>query len=235
MFHLWLKLWQQIKLLGRPVKLPGWPTLKRWKRMLELWYDNGIGGTKLNASGIGTIPVHSYVRGERRNGEFHYVPFVPGLGTNLFSIGIATDSGKTAHFIKDTVAFVKNGIEIMSGCRVGKSLYHLKVIAKNSDQENIHVAAANTTHPITIWHQRLANLNCKSILKMAKSDAVVGLDLDLKRVDNHLCEAAYSARWEEAHFLPAVLKQKMKEHMIHSDISIPAKKCTIVYDCATNF
>ena len=58
----------------------------------ETWKVNGIGGAQLNAMGIGTIPVYSYVHGERKNGEFHDVLFVPGLGTNLFSIGIATDS-----------------------------------------------------------------------------------------------------------------------------------------------
>ena len=56
-----------------------------------------------------------------------------GLGTNLFSIEVATDSGIDMHFTKDSVAFVKGEVEIMSGQRVGKSLYHLKVIAKNSD------------------------------------------------------------------------------------------------------
>jgi hypothetical protein len=125
----------------------------------ETWKVNGIGGAQLNALGIGTIPIHSYVHGERKNGEFHDVLFVPGLGTNLFSIGTATDTGIDAHFIKDTVAFVKNGTEIMSGQRVGKSLYHLKVIAKNSNEDSTYAAAASTTRPIPIWHQRLAHLN----------------------------------------------------------------------------
>jgi hypothetical protein len=48
----------------------------------ETWKVNGIGGAQLNAMGIGTIPVYSYVHGE--NGKFHDVLFVPGLGTNLF-------------------------------------------------------------------------------------------------------------------------------------------------------
>lgn len=32
----------------------------------ETWKVNGIGGAQLNALGIGTIPVHSYVHGERK-------------------------------------------------------------------------------------------------------------------------------------------------------------------------
>lgn len=93
----------------------------------ESWKVNGIGGTQLFAAGVGNIPVHSYVHGERKSGEFQDVLFVPGLGTNLFSIGTATDSGIDVYFSNDTVAFVKENTEIMSGQRVGRSLYHIKV------------------------------------------------------------------------------------------------------------
>ena len=36
----------------------------------ETWKVNGIGGSQLNALGIGNVPVHSYINGERRDGEF---------------------------------------------------------------------------------------------------------------------------------------------------------------------
>ena len=186
----------------------------------ETWKVNGIGGAQLNAMGIGTIPVYSYVHGERKNGEFYDVLFVPGLGTNLFSIGIATDSGIDAHFIKDTVAFVKNGTEIMSGQRVGKSLYHLKVIAKNSDIDSTYAAAASTTRPIPIWHQRLAHLNCKTILKMARTNAVIGLDLDLHNLDYQLCEGCIFGKMSRCPFPTSSTQAEDVGHIIHSDIGI---------------
>lgn len=187
----------------------------------DTWKVNGIGSSQLNALGIGNIPVHSYVQGVRRNGELQDVLFVPGLGTNLFSIGIATDSGIDVHFIKDTVAFMKNGQEIMSGQRVGKSLYHLKVIAKNSYSDNSYAAAANsTTQCLSLWHQRLAHLNCKTILKMVRTNAVDGLELNNDQLKNQLCEGCIFGKMSRSPFPTSNTKAEDIGHIIHSDIGI---------------
>ena len=107
------------------------------------WKVNGVGNAQLDTLGIGNIPIHSFVHGEKNEGELRDVLYVPGLGTNLFSIGIATDAGVNVNFTKDKVDFIKNNKKIMSGQRAGKSLYHLKVIARNANQ--VTTAAAVKT------------------------------------------------------------------------------------------
>lgn len=92
------------------------------------WTVTGIGGTRLSALGIGDIDVTSYVDGKRLNGTFKDVLYVPGIGTNLFSIGTATDAGLNVSFSCEKVAFIKDNVTIMQGRRVGESLYHIQVI-----------------------------------------------------------------------------------------------------------
>ena len=149
------------------------------------------------------------------------VLFVPGLGTNLFSIGIATDSGVTVHFIKNTVAFMKNNTEIMSGQRVGKSLYHLKVVAQHANQDSSSAAiATNNSHQLSLWHQRLAHLNCKTILKMAKTKAVDGLELNNNLPDHRLCEGCIFGKMTRSPFPSSITKAEDVGDIIHSDIGI---------------
>lgn len=62
------------------------------------WSVTGIGGTQLQALGIGDINVTSHVDGKTLSGTLKEVLYVPGIGTNLFSIGTATDAGINVSF-----------------------------------------------------------------------------------------------------------------------------------------
>jgi hypothetical protein len=53
------------------------------------------------------------------------VLYVPGLGTNLFSIAAATSSGLEAHFSKDMVSFHHGDELVLTGKRSGNTLYLL--------------------------------------------------------------------------------------------------------------
>jgi GAG-pre-integrase domain len=122
------------------------------------------------------------------------------------------------NFIK---AFVKDKIEIMSGQRVGKALYQLRVIAKNCDQEDISTAAVSKiTRNLSLWHQRLGHLNCKSILKMARTKAVSGLQLDNNHLDYDLCEGCIFGKMSRIPFPTSSSKADDVGHIIHSDIGI---------------
>jgi hypothetical protein len=78
------------------------------------WKVNGVGSTQLNVLGIGSIAIHSFVDGKKIEGELCDVLHVPGMGTNLFSIGIATKGGIKVNFTKDKACFTKSGIQILS-------------------------------------------------------------------------------------------------------------------------
>lgn len=182
------------------------------------WKVNGVGSTQLETCGVGNIPIHSFVYGEKKEGELRDVLFVPGLGTNLFSIGMATDTGINVNFTQDKVAFFKSDTQIMSGQRVGKSLYHLKIIAKNVN-ETPTAASTTTSIPVSLMDLRLAHLNYDTILKMDKLEAVDGLKLN----KNHrnldcVCEGCIFGKMERTPFPTGRNRATKVGQIIHSDV-----------------
>ena len=116
---------------------------------------------------------------------------------------------------------MKNNTEIMSGQRVGKSLYHLKVVAQHANQDSSSAAiATNNSHQLSLWHQRLAHLNCKTILKMAKTKAVDGLELNNNLPDHRLCEGCIFGKMTRSPFPSSITKAEDVGDIIHSDIGI---------------
>ena len=181
------------------------------------WTVNGVGSTKLDALGIGSIPITSFVHGNKISGVLQEVLYIPKLGTNFFSIGIANEAGIDVHFFKNTAIFTKNEAVIMTGKRVGKSLYHLKIIATNADP----VAAAATTQtsiPLTLMHLRCAHLNFNIILKMDRLGAVDGLKLDKRQRDaDCLCEGCIFGKMKRTPFKTGRTRATKVDEIIHCD------------------
>jgi hypothetical protein len=182
------------------------------------WHVNGIGSAQLSVLGVGKIQVYSLVDGERKEGELTNVLFVPGLGTNLFSIGAATEVGITAHFIDNDVYFKKNSKDVMVGQRLGQSLYHLKIVAKNPSKEVSATTAVKAQTSLTLWHQRLAHLNNKIILKMISSNSVNGLTLKKENLEHGLCEGCIFGKMHRSPFPTGRSRAKEVGEIIHSDV-----------------
>ena len=188
------------------------------------WKVNGVGNTQLDTRGIGTVPIHSFVHGVKVEGELLDVLYVPDLGTNLFSIGTATDTGTEVHFTQDKVAFFKNNQQIMSGQRVGKSLYHLKVMAKNAEHVTA-AAATNASIPLSLMHLRLAHLNYNMIRKMNNLGAVYGLDLEEGHQNSDgVCEGCIFGKMKRSPFSTGRNRATKPGQIIHSDTGfVPIK------------
>ena len=205
-----------------------------FKEIPYSWTVSGIGGVQVKALGVGTVPIVSHINGESKAGILHEVLFVPELGTNLFSVGIATDHGIEAHFAKDGATFVKNGIEVMSGKRLGKSLYHLNVTATNSFEDcstAIVATKSNRPLPLSLIHQRLAHLNNAAILKMLRTNAVTGLNLD-PSTKHTPCEGCIFGKSCRTPFCSSTTKSDGVGHIIHSDIGevpIPTPNNEVYY------
>ena len=109
----------------------------------------GVGNTVLEAAAIGDVPIISYVDGKAREGVLKDVLYVPGLGVNLYSIGKASALGIEINFLFEGVDFKHNGDRIMSGQRVGDSLYYLNITLKNSTDALMGISSA-PEHPCVI-------------------------------------------------------------------------------------
>jgi hypothetical protein len=102
---------------------------------------------------------------------------VPELGTNLFSIGSATEAGMKAVFTGTSVNILSpDGNTFVEGERAARTMYHLKIRSKvNID----HAAAATPTGQRIspeILHQRLGHVNFKNLKRMATQLLVDGLN-----------------------------------------------------------
>lgn len=107
------------------------------------------------------------------------VLYVPGMGTNLFSIAAVTDLGWKVAFTGTRVHFTsENGSPIMVGERVGRTLYLLDVKPRPHLERQQSFACASSLSPgLATWHRRFAHISPKTIIKMAASGVVKGLDL----------------------------------------------------------
>jgi hypothetical protein len=95
-----------------------------------------VGGVSLPVRGRGDIKIETTVNGTTRTGLKKGVLYVPNLGTNLFSIGTATENGTEIHFNNNQVHFSREGVIFMVGQRAGRGLYHLiiRVVPKQKRQ-----------------------------------------------------------------------------------------------------
>lgn len=69
----------------------------------------------------------------------------------------------------------KTGITVMEGQKIGKSLFHMKFIAVNAN-EDVKANSAKSKNSLTLWHQRFGHASKKVIQKMATTGAVEGLN-----------------------------------------------------------
>ncbi len=102
------------------------------------------------------------------------VLYVQGLGTNLFSIGAATNSGMIARFSNDQVSLHRGDHIVLTGKRTSNTLYllYLKPLTTCAEAENrtdlTHQAGLRAS--LLVWHQRLGYMNHQTILRMISKD-----------------------------------------------------------------
>ncbi len=124
------------------------------------WTVNGIGSNSCIVKGYGDVHVWAEVDGNRMPVVIMKVLYVPGLGTNLFSIAAVTDLGWTVTFVDTQVhiASDQNTI-IMVGERVGRNLYFLAIQPRQQGDQRSFAMTSSISPAISTWHRRLAHLN----------------------------------------------------------------------------
>jgi hypothetical protein len=157
------------------------------------WSIAGIGDTHLQVLGKGHIRATITLNGETTTRLIEDVLYVPGLGTNLFSIGAATNSGLEARFSDDQVFFHHGQHLVLTGRRTGNTLYHLDLkpqIACKKTTCHVDLAQqAGLRASLIVWHQRLGHMNHQTILKMISQDLISGLHLTNEKIPKTLCTA----------------------------------------------
>jgi len=113
----------------------------------------------------------------------------------------------------------------MVGERIGKNLYHLAITQKLSGLQPSNDSACfavPSPTSIIIWHQRLAHVNFKTILKMSSMQLVDGLKLSTNtNVPKQPCLGCVSGKMRRSPFPTGRSRANEVGQLIHSDVCGP--------------
>lgn len=186
--------------------------------------DNAL----LSAHGIGSIRIKRKIGGKWSLGTIHNVLYVPNLGANLFSIGVATQRGVTATFQDDRVTLSKNGKNVASGTRSGEKLYRMDFVVSEPTMETKDFAAVARDGNIQLWHERLGHVNFPTIKKMQSLSLVEGMKLTFGCQDTSICEGCIMGKHHRQPF-PKDGRTRATRigEIIHSDVCGPITPSSI--------
>lgn len=95
---------------------------------------------------------------------------MPNLKENLFSVGKCIEQGCEVKFTSKSVLFLKENQVCLRGHENSKGVYEINLLPRASQKALIGVSLEE-------WHKRFANSSEKSIIDLARKDAVKGLSI----------------------------------------------------------
>ena len=128
--------------------------------------------------GIGTVKIPISVNGKRVKCMLENVLHVPELGYQLSSVPTFDKSGLTTWFHSKR-CWISKGLKLLATATMTGNLYKLDI---HNDSET--ALLANTAE---LWHLRLAHIQPSTILEMAKSKIVQGLEMSSSNKSDKSC------------------------------------------------
>ena len=167
----------------------------------------------VKVAGIGSKEIPIMVNGIRVRCMLKNVLDVPELGYQLLSVPTFDKSGFTTSFHSKR-CFISDCSELLATATMTGNLYKLDF---NAPSEKALVAATTET-----WHRRLAHIQLATILAMAKSDAVKGLEIKNSNKSPKSCAGCLTGK---AHRI-SIPKQSSSRssqllELVHSDVNGP--------------
>ena len=190
------------------------------------WPINGIGGTTLHATGVGTINLIREAQGKCYHGEIKDVLYVPDLGVTLLSIASITDHGFDVNF-SGVMAKVTFGEQIvMTGKRTGATLYQVDATAQRSP--TLGLSASTSQASLNTWHQRLGHVNVRTVTRMASGIGVTGMSIKPSsgKLEN-CCEGCNMGKMHKLPFPKSTSKPTVVGELIVSDVVGPIQEPSI--------
>lgn len=168
-------------------------------------------GKKLRVMGSGTIGVESLVNGVWRPSKMTNVLFVPGLTTNLFSIGAAAERGITTTFTGNECRMTYRGKVIASGAKFSDKLYMMRIRTRSVASGIALPADA----PLTInrYHRRLGYVGSARIQQLLRQ-----LGIEQPRNENIDCSDFPGGSGRHPSHPPRGIAQQEPGHL-HADLS----------------
>ena len=182
--------------------------------------------------GKGNIKIRRRAHNQWLDGMLHNVLYIPELRTNLFSIGRAADRGIITIYRKNVCQMIADngdGEILLTGIRIGSSLYKLQMKAIIQDKTTTqayhvsteapesHTAAMHTgetsqqgdTHihkdTIEVWHHRFCHINTQALRQTEL--AVQGMFIKDKKTTKFFCEGCVLGK-QQRNTYPALIEKE---------------------------
>lgn len=152
---------------------------------------------------------------DKKECEFDNVYYVPGLRSNIMSMGQLMEKGYSV-FMKDRILELKDKEGKSVACVEMTSNRMYKLNLRNVREKCLKINLADKT---SLWHLRFGHLNHGGLQKLAKKGMVHGLpEMDYTK---QFCEGCVMGKHARSPFPMAEFRAKEILEMIHTDICGP--------------
>ena len=163
--------------------------------------------------GIGTVEIPISVHGKRVKCMLKNVLHVPELGYQLLSVPNFDKSGLTTSFHSKR-CWISNGPKLLATATMTGNLYRLDVYSA--------LETALLANSADLWHLRLGHIQPSTILEMAKSKTIQGLEISNLIKSDKSCSACVLGK---AHRTPIPNNSQTRStqllQLVHSDVNGP--------------
>jgi hypothetical protein len=117
---------------------------------------------------------------------------------------------------------MKKKKNIMFGKRVGWTLYHLAINPRYEEEAESTIALPSSLSPgISTWHRQLTYVSYNTIVKMASSGVVDGLDIASTVIPSEPCTGCAYGKHQRLKFPVGRVRATYTGQLIHSDLCGP--------------
>ncbi len=174
-----------------------------------------LGNSNTSAvAGVGTVDINIIVDGKQVKCRLNNVFHVPDLGYQLLSVPTFDKSGLTTTF-HSKQCWIRKDNTLLAKAAMKGNLYEL-------DTAPAPPQKALVAQSTKIWHQRLAHIQPSSIIEMAQSNAIRGLDVDHSIKDEPTCTGCVLGKGSRQ---PIPKKSHSRAtkllELVHSDVNGP--------------
>ena len=185
------------------------------------WPVTGIADSLRKVEGVDEIQIRTKIGGEWKHGTLKDVLYVPGLKTNLVSVGMAADNGNISTSKKEKAFLTRNNTIVAVRRRAGKEIYLLDIEAVVS-RSQASLSVSDTPHSLTTWHQRFGHIHHRAIENLIPH--VVGLHL---KSSDAIAPPCVGCAKGKSHRLPFPSGGRTRATgigiLIHSDVEDPLR------------
>lgn len=169
-------------------------------------------GRKLKVAAIGTVRLEAYVGEKWCIINIKGVLYVPGLATNLFSVGAAAERGVSTTFINNECVMRIGDKVVATGARLSEKLYLMRFRELTANATNTDHALAALEKTMRAYHRELGHASVDRIKKLLA-------DLEIKIPNDVVeCEACPPGKGHRTTH-PSIGARATEPGHLHVDLS----------------